>query len=131
MFCIICHFDKAQVQVFLYYNLLLRTFSAILNRGYYMSRCCDITLQAVSFGRNVSHAHNVTSRLFRVNIRKLAFHSDVLGAIHLYVSNRGLRTVAKYGGIDAYLKNAKCLTLRCLRLREALISSECAKALNA
>lgn len=95
-----------------------------------MSRCCDITLQAVSFGRNVSHAHNVTSRLFRVNIRKLAFHSDVLGAIHLYVSNRGLRTIAKYGGIDAYLKNATRLTLRCLRLREALLNASISKNLN-
>ncbi len=96
-----------------------------------MSRCCDITLQSVSFGRNVSHAHNVTSRLFRVNIRKLAFHSNILGTIYLYVSNRGLRTVEKYGGIDAYLKNAKYLTLRCLRLRSALINSEIAKTLNA
>ncbi len=89
-----------------------------------MSRCCDITLQTVSFGRNVSHAHNVTARLFKLNMRKLAFDSTVLGRVYLFVSNRGLRTIAKYGGIDAYLMNAKYLSARCLGLRNTMLSSD-------
>lgn len=89
-----------------------------------MSRLCDVTLQVVSFGRNVSHAHNITPRLFKLNIRKLAFQSEVLGRVYLHVTNRGLRTIAKYGGIDAYLRNAKYLSKRCLDLRNNMINIE-------
>lgn len=92
-----------------------------------MSRYCDITCRTVTIGRNVSHAHNITPRFFRVNIRKLMYHSEVLGKVPLYVSAKGIRTVEKYGGLDSYLKNAKYLTARCLKLRNTLIEAECKK----
>jgi large subunit ribosomal protein L28 len=56
-------------------------------------------------GNNVSHANNKTKRLFRLNVQPFSFFSDVLGrTIRLELSVKGMRTVEKVGGLDAYLE---------------------------
>lgn len=62
-----------------------------------------ITNKKIAFGSNVSHANNRTSRSFRVNIKAKRFFSNILNRnIKLSISNKGLRTIDKYGGIDAF-----------------------------
>ena len=36
-----------------------------------MAKCCDICGKGPVVGRNVSHAHNVTSRRFKPNIQRV------------------------------------------------------------
>ena len=36
-----------------------------------MAKCCDICGKGSVVGRNVSHAHNVTSRRFKPNIQRV------------------------------------------------------------
>ena len=36
-----------------------------------MAKCCDICGKGPAFGRNVSHAHNVTPRRFQANIQRV------------------------------------------------------------
>jgi large subunit ribosomal protein L28 len=36
-----------------------------------MAKRCDICGKGPAFGRNVSHAHNVTSRRFQANIQRV------------------------------------------------------------
>ncbi len=69
-----------------------------------MSRRCRITGKTVLAGNNVSHANNKTRRRFLPNLQTASLLSDTLGsAIRLRLSTRGIRTVEKNGGIDAFL----------------------------
>lgn len=69
-----------------------------------MARRCDLTGKGVLTGNNVSHAHNKTRRRFLPNLQYKAIFSDALGrSVRLRVSARGLRTMEKRGGLDAYL----------------------------
>jgi large subunit ribosomal protein L28 len=69
-----------------------------------MSRLCPVSNRRVMFGKNVSHANNRTNRSFEVNVQAFSFFSEVLGAkVSLRLSVRGMRTVEKAGGLDAYL----------------------------
>ena len=69
-----------------------------------MSRRCEITGKGVLSGNNVSHANNKTRRRFLPNLQETSLLSDVLGsAVRLRMSTRGIRTVEKNGGIDAFL----------------------------
>jgi large subunit ribosomal protein L28 len=69
-----------------------------------MSRRCEITGKAVLAGNNVSHANNKTRRRFLPNLQPASLLSDVLGhSITLRLSTRGIRTVERNGGIDAFL----------------------------
>ncbi len=69
-----------------------------------MSRRCEITGKAVLSGNNVSHANNKTRRRFLPNLQPASLLSDALGhAVTLRLSTRGIRTVERNGGIDAFL----------------------------
>ena len=69
-----------------------------------MSRRCDITGVGAQVGHHVSHANNKTLRRFQPNLQRRGLLSDALGMlVTLRVSNAGLRTVEKHGGLDAYL----------------------------
>jgi len=69
-----------------------------------MSRRCEITGKGVLSGNNVSHANNKTRRRFLPNLQETSMLSDVLGAsVRMRLSTRGIRTVEKNGGIDAFL----------------------------
>jgi large subunit ribosomal protein L28 len=69
-----------------------------------MSRRCEITGKGVLSGNNVSHANNKTRRRFLPNLQETSLLSDTLGtAVRLRMSTRGIRTVEKNGGIDAFL----------------------------
>ena len=69
-----------------------------------MSRRCEITGKAVLAGNNVSHANNKTRRRFLPNLQPASLLSDALGhTVTLRLSTRGIRTVERNGGIDAFL----------------------------
>jgi large subunit ribosomal protein L28 len=69
-----------------------------------MARRCELTGTEPIFGHNVSHSNRKTNRRFDPNLQKVTFYSDALRRrIALRITTRALRTVQKYGGIDAYL----------------------------
>lgn len=69
-----------------------------------MSRVCPITGKEVLFGHNVSHANNKTNRRFLPNLQHASLLSETLGrTVRLRLTTRGIRTIEKKGGIDAYL----------------------------
>ena len=81
-----------------------------------MSKCCVITGRKALRGNLVSHANNKTNCFFLPNVHKVRCKSKILGkTISLVISARGIRTLDKYGGLDAYLTQR---TKR--RLHEAL-----------
>ena len=69
-----------------------------------MSRRCEITGKGVLSGNNVSHANNKSRRRFLPNLQEASMLSDTRGAsVKMRLSTRGIRTVEKNGGIDAFL----------------------------
>lgn len=69
-----------------------------------MARRCAITGKGVLTGNNVSHANNRTRRRFLPNLQVATMLSDALGApVRLRITTRGIRTIEKNGGIDAFL----------------------------
>ncbi|MEM7243755.1 MAG: 50S ribosomal protein L28 [Acidobacteriota bacterium] len=69
-----------------------------------MPRRCALTGRKVKYGKQVSHSHRTSSRRFDANLQPVHLLSEALGSsIRLRVSTRALRTVAKKGGLDAYL----------------------------
>ena len=69
-----------------------------------MSKCCVITGKKALRGNLVSHANNKTNCFFLPNVHKVRLKSKLLGkTVSLTVSARGLRTLDKYGGLDAFL----------------------------
>jgi len=75
-------------------------------------------------GNNVSHAVNKTKRKFLPNLHNTSFYSEILGKkIKLKVTSKGIKTVEKNGGIDAYLlskKNSK-LSIETKKLKKAIL----------
>lgn len=69
-----------------------------------MSRRCEVTGRGVQTGNNVSHANNRSRRRWLPNMQRTTFLSDILGeSIKLRLSTRGIRTIEKKGGLDAFL----------------------------
>jgi large subunit ribosomal protein L28 len=69
-----------------------------------MARRCCVTNKGVLTGNHVSHAHNKNRRRFLPNLQRVSFISEALGrCIRLRVSTRGVRTIEKLGGFDAFL----------------------------
>ena len=69
-----------------------------------MSRRCEVTGRGVQTGNNVSHANNRSRRRWLPNMQRASFLSDILGeTIKLRLSTRGIRTIEKKGGLDAFL----------------------------
>lgn len=66
-----------------------------------MSRHCQVTGAAPSFGKSVSHSHRRSSRRFDPNIQRKQFFVPSLGrTVRLRASAKGLRTIDRRG-IDA------------------------------
>ena len=83
-----------------------------------MSRVCAVSRKKVMFGHNVSHANNKTKRRFLPNLQECSFPSEILGTrIALRLTARGIRTVEKRGGIDAYLLAARSSELDATTLK--------------
>ncbi len=69
-----------------------------------MSRRCEVTGRGVQTGNNVSHANNRSRRRWLPNMQHTRFLSDILGeTVKLRLSTRGIRTIEKKGGLDAFL----------------------------
>lgn len=76
----------------------------IVEKGFEMSRICPITAKSPLSGHSVSHSEIKTNRVFRPNLQAASFFSDILGVrVSLRLTSRGIKTVEKNGGIDAYL----------------------------
>ncbi|MDO5094317.1 MAG: 50S ribosomal protein L28 [Propionibacteriaceae bacterium] len=66
-----------------------------------MSRCCQVTGAAPSFGRNVSWSKKKTARRFHVNVQTKRYWVPSLGRrVKLNVSARGIKVIDARG-IDA------------------------------
>jgi len=69
-----------------------------------MSRICQVLGRKLQSGNKVSHSEIKTKRVFLPNLQVVSFFSEVLGSmVQMRVSARGVKTVEKNGGIDAYL----------------------------
>ena len=69
-----------------------------------MTKQCELTGTKVSFGNNVSHAHNKTRRTFAPNIQKKSTYSESLNRmIKLNLSIRAIRSMEFAGGLDKYI----------------------------
>lgn len=69
-----------------------------------MSRRCPVTGKGVQVGHRVSHSNIKTRRRFLPNLQDRHLFSETLGRrIRLRISVEGMRTIDKYGGLDAWL----------------------------
>jgi large subunit ribosomal protein L28 len=72
-----------------------------------MSRVCDVTGKGTTFGNNVSHANNRTSRRFLTNLHSHRFWVPSENRwVKLRVSTKGLRTIDKRG-IEVVLQDLR------------------------
>jgi large subunit ribosomal protein L28 len=63
-----------------------------------MSRVCQVTGKATTFGNNVSHAHNKTRRRFLPNLHTRRFWvASENRWVKLRISTKGLRIIDKVG----------------------------------
>lgn len=90
-----------------------------------MALKCDITGRGIMFGNNVSHAKNRTRTTWAPNLHEKRLHSKVLGFVRMKISNRGLRTINKHGGLDEYLSQTlkRKLTPICRKLQKQVVYS--------
>jgi large subunit ribosomal protein L28 len=56
-----------------------------------MARACEICGKKTTFGNNVSHAHNVTSRTWQPNLRRVRVRLPEGGTRHARICTRCLR----------------------------------------
>ena len=69
-----------------------------------MPKVCTVTGKKTEVGHNVSHSNRKTKRTFKPNMQVLKFKSDALGReFSLKLTTRGLKTLVKHGGLDAYV----------------------------
>ena len=69
-----------------------------------MAKQCELTGLKVTFGNNVSHAHNKTRRTFVPNIQKKNTYSELLNRmIKLNLSIKAIRSMEFAGGLDKYI----------------------------
>ena len=69
-----------------------------------MAKQCELTGLKVTFGNNVSHAHNKTRRTFIPNIQKKNTYSELLNRmIRLNLSIKAIRSIEFAGGLDKYI----------------------------
>ncbi len=72
-----------------------------------MSRVCQVTGKRTTFGHNVSHANNKTSRRFLPNLHAHRFWVPSENRwVKLRISTKGLRTIDKLG-IEVVLKDLR------------------------
>ena len=56
---------------------------------------CQLCGKAPSFGNNVSHAHNLTRRMWKPNIQKATLTLDGGISVQMKICTKCLRTVSK------------------------------------
>lgn len=89
-----------------------------------MANTCDITGKRWLAGNTVSHANNRARMRQNPNIQQRAFFVPELGSrITLKVSQAGLRTVDKRGGLAAFVRGEDAATLspKLRQLRKTLL----------
>ena len=97
-----------------------------------MSKKCLITGKGVQTGNNVSHSNRKTRRRFMPNLQEVAIYSEILEApVTLRITNNGLRTIEKNGGLDLYLLNTPVskLPAEAKILRNRIAGAKAAKGL--
>lgn len=97
-----------------------------------MTKKCLITGKSVQTGNNVSHSNRKTRRRFMPNLQEVAIYSEILEApVTLRITNNGLRTIEKNGGLDLYLLNTpkSKLTAESKKLRDRIEKAKAAKKL--
>jgi len=57
-----------------------------------MARICEICGKKTTFGRSVSHAHNVSNRTFRPNLQRVRIQTEAGGTKHARVCTRCIRS---------------------------------------
>lgn len=73
-----------------------------------MSRVCELTGKRPMTGNNVSHSQVHTKRRFLPNLQEKSLYSEILGRmVTLRLSTNAMRTIDKYGSLDAYMSNIK------------------------
>jgi len=95
-----------------------------------MTKRCIITGKGVQAGNNVSHSNRKTRRRFMPNLQEVAIYSEILEApVTLRITNNGLRTIEKNGGLDLYLLNTPVskLTAESKKLRDRIEKAKAAK----
>lgn len=71
-----------------------------------MAKRCELTGVGVMTGNKVSHSKRRTRRTFLPNLQKVALSSEALGNdVGLRITARTLKTVNKYGDLDAFVLN--------------------------
>jgi large subunit ribosomal protein L28 len=69
-----------------------------------MARVCELTGKKPQSGHRVSHSNVKTNRRFNPNLQNVTLYSDALRRkVRLRVCTRALRSVQRYGGLDAFL----------------------------
>ena len=70
-----------------------------------MPRRCELTGAKLSKGHKVSHSNIKTKRCFQPNLKNSSLYSETLKRpVRMRVTTQALRTIAKVGGIDAFLR---------------------------
>ena len=59
-----------------------------------MARVCEVCGKKTTFGRSVSHAHNVSNRTFRPNLQRIRIETPGGGAKRARVCTRCIRSGA-------------------------------------
>lgn len=73
-----------------------------------MSRVCELTGKKPMSGHNVSHSQVHTKRRFLPNLQEKSLFSEVLNRmVTLRLSTNAMRTIDKYGSLDAFMINVK------------------------
>ena len=57
-----------------------------------MARVCEVCNKKTMFGHNISHAHNVTNRVWRPNLQKVRIREENGTARRIRVCTRCLRS---------------------------------------
>jgi len=62
------------------------------NRWEIMARVCEICAKKTVFGHNVSHAHNVTNRVWRPNLQRIRVLTEKGATRRIRICTRCLRS---------------------------------------
>jgi large subunit ribosomal protein L28 len=101
------------------------------DKGFTMSRVCELSGKDSQVGHKVSHSNRKTKRRFLPNLNNVTLLSDGLGrAFTLRISANALRSVEHRGGLDAFLmKEAdENLSRDALAIKRELIKKQDAAA---
>jgi len=70
-----------------------------------MPKRCELTGTKLSKGHKVSHSNIKTKRRFQPNLQQSSLYSEALRRpVRMRVTTQALRTIAKVGGVDAFLR---------------------------